>query len=126
MHYRKNYQTVYDVICEAGQGQHLNAYELFVSLRDRRLNVSQTTVYRALERLVSLGLIDEVTAPGANHVAYELAGPTHAHFHCRICGVLRDLHLAVAETELLRKSDVADLHIEHTVMLFEGCCKTCG
>lgn len=121
----KNYQIVYKAIRDAGHGRHLNAYELYVDLRDRKEQVSQTTVYRALERLVALKLIDEVAPPNASYVAYELAAPLHAHFHCHVCGVLRDVALTLPDDDLRNHVDLQDVEIERTVMMFAGRCKSC-
>ena len=121
----KNYQIVYNAISEAGQGQHLNAYDVFLRLRERQEHISQTTVYRALERLVALKMIDEVSAPNASHVSYELAAPIHAHFHCRVCGVLSDVALTWPESELTAHKDLQSVKVERTVMMFEGHCDDC-
>ncbi len=119
----KNYQTVYQALRDAGPGQHLNAAELCLRLGTRAAHISQTTVYRALDRLVALGMIEAVHAPQARHVAYEITAPSHAHFHCRVCGALRDIPCPA--TALAQVPDLANLLVERTVVLFEGCCPAC-
>jgi Fe2+ or Zn2+ uptake regulation protein len=121
----KNYQTIYAAIQAAGPGRHVSAYELFVLLRELPSRISQTTVYRALERLVEVGLIDQVAAPSAGHVVYELAAPAHAHFHCRMCGTLQDVELEFSQSELFNQGQLDGASIERTNLMLEGVCATC-
>lgn len=68
----------------------MTAQEVFDALQARR-TINRVTVYRILESLVQGGVVDKIStgdrsfryglAPNENH-------PQHAHFYCRLCGLM--------------------------------------
>lgn len=70
---------------------HLSAEEVYQSVRTARPNISLGTVYRNLEVLVNLGLINRATfADGKSR--YEIAlGEHHHHLVCIKCGHIEDM-----------------------------------
>ena len=65
---------------------HLTSHQVFEEIRERLPAVNQSTVYRALERLVLNGKVS-VSDMGTGSAVYELlADGIHHHLVCQICG----------------------------------------
>jgi Fur family ferric uptake transcriptional regulator len=86
----KQRQLILDVF--TNNNAHLSAEEVYQSVKIIRPNISLGTVYRNLEVLVNLGLINRSTfADGKSR--YELAnGEHHHHLVCIKCGHIEDMH----------------------------------
>jgi Fur family ferric uptake transcriptional regulator len=119
-------RAVLEVI--SSTSDHLSADEIAVAVGERVPDVHRATVFRTLERLVSLGVVTHVHLPhGA--ATYHLTGPgerMHLHLLCRGCGEVFD-----TDADLL--DDVADrvgrssgfvLDADHTAL--SGWCARCG
>lgn len=124
-HLPKNYQLVLEVVCAQGAGVHATTSEIFEQTKRRQPTIGYSTVYRALLRLSSLGLVSEVSLPGANSVFYEPAAARHGHFNCRRCGRIEDVVFDVpagitAELELVRGHTVTDVSLSA-----QGLCAEC-
>jgi Fur family ferric uptake transcriptional regulator len=77
-------EMVLAVICE-GHG-HLTADEILVRARERYPYLNKSAVYRTLDLLIQLGLVNP-TDFGRGQIEYEIhAHPHHHHLICRQCG----------------------------------------
>ena len=88
--------AVMDVICRVSG--HICAEHLQATVRSRypSLRLNKTTVYRALDLFLSLGLVTEMKC-GDGRAQYELASRgRHSHLICLRCGQLQDLHEDIA------------------------------
>lgn len=96
---------------------------------DRRLpEVGRATVYRALEQLESLGLIQKVDVGGeaAGYERVDPGGHHHHHIVCEQCGrvvAFEDDRLEQAIVELEKRPDFKVSSHEVTL---RGECATCG
>ena len=72
-------------------GGHLDAHELYRLAAERNPRLSLSTVYRTMNLLRDLGLVDEVHL-GEDHHHYELK-PTsqHCHLVCGNCGTVVEI-----------------------------------
>jgi Fe2+ or Zn2+ uptake regulation protein len=71
---------------------HPTADEVLCHVRKRFPTVSRATVYNTLDALTQAGVILRITVePGV--VRYDADMGPHAHFRCRVCGVVHDLPL---------------------------------
>jgi Fur family transcriptional regulator, ferric uptake regulator len=122
----KNYQLIRDVVEACGIGCHLTPSEIHAKVRERQPGIGLTTVYRGLERLRDLGLISEITVPGADAVTYEPAGPPHAHFRCGSCGTVEDVAFTIPVRTLKALSAQHGLRIDYQRVTFEGRCARCS
>ncbi|MGA3031328.1 MAG: Fur family transcriptional regulator [Candidatus Limnocylindrales bacterium] len=111
----------------AATGGHFTAAELLERGRRERVNIGRATVFRALELLTSLRVVERLDLPNGSH-AYVLCDPDEHHHHlvCSNCGRSQD----VADGELARLVDeIAKRHgyrIEaHRLELF-GTCPDCA
>jgi Fur family transcriptional regulator, ferric uptake regulator len=70
----------------AGTG-HRSAEDLAAEVQARAPDVHLSTIYRNLEELERLGVIDS-TRLGGGAATYHLASATHGHLLCETCGTL--------------------------------------
>ncbi|MGC1853441.1 MAG: Fur family transcriptional regulator [Solirubrobacterales bacterium] len=106
----------------------VTALELEKELRRRKVSVGRASVYRALELLEELGLVQRFEA-ARGIASYERVNPNGHHHHhaiCRRCGRVepfedRDLERAIEQVSGQVPFEVA----EHDVVL-RGLCESCA
>jgi Fe2+ or Zn2+ uptake regulation protein len=121
----KNYRLVHEIVREQARGTHLAPADVFALAKTKQKGIGFTTVYRALARLRELGLVSEISLPGAESAYYEPAGAAHAHFRCDTCGTIEDIDYAL-DSDVVR--DLARRHAiaVHDVSLsLHGTCRRC-
>ena len=111
----------------AATGGHFTAAELLERGRLRRVNIGRATIFRALDLLTTLRVVERLDLPNGSH-AYVLCDPDEHHHHlvCSTCGHSVD----VADGELARLVDEIGRRngykIEaHRLELF-GTCPVCA
>ena len=111
----------------AATGGHFTAAELLERGRRERVNIGRATIFRALELLTTLRVVERLDLPSGSH-AYVLCDPDEHHHHlvCSGCGRSED----VADGELARLVDEIGrrngYRIEaHRLELF-GTCPACA
>jgi Fur family ferric uptake transcriptional regulator len=112
----------------AGHDCAVTALDLDDELRRRRPAVARASVYRALEQLEQLGLVQRVEVCRGT-AGYERIDPTGHHHHhaiCRECGRMvpfedATLEQAIGEVSARMSFDVT----EHDVVL-RGLCEQCS
>jgi Fe2+ or Zn2+ uptake regulation protein len=104
---------------------HFTASDLASTARDRRIGVSRATLFRALDLLVELGVVERLDLPTGEHAYVECAPAHHHHVVCSRCGrsvEIDDAGLSEAVREIGRRSGY---RIEsHRLELF-GLCRSC-
>jgi Fe2+ or Zn2+ uptake regulation protein len=121
----KNYQLVYDIVRAAGTGVHLTTSALFTLAKKRRPAIGFTTVYRGVQRLRDLGLIDEIVVPGSDAAVYEPAGAPHAHFRCVRCGLVEDVDYRLAPQTVSALARATGARIDEVSVTLHGECRAC-
>ena len=121
----KSHRLVYEIVQEQGIGRHLAMSDLFALARSRRPGIGFTTVYRALTRLRDLGMVSELTVPGADCAYYEPAGTPHAHFRCSGCGNVSDVSFDVSSEALNQLARQLDAEISGAIVTLQGRCANC-
>ena len=93
--------------------KHRSAEDLAAQVRAQAPDVNISTIYRNLDELVRLGVVDR-THLGGGPAAYHLASATHGHLVCEQCGsmteVPSELFLDVTETLAARYGFAAAPH----------------
>jgi Fur family transcriptional regulator, ferric uptake regulator len=116
-------RAVADLIAE--YDGHFTAAELETAARARRLNVSRATLFRALELMAQLHVVERLDLPNGEHAYVPCVGTHHHHLVCSRCGrvaEVEDCGLAEAVAEIARRSGY---RIEsHRLELF-GLCRHC-
>jgi len=105
-------------------GGHRSADELVLALRRAGYQHARTTVYNALDDLARAGLL-RAAPVDAGALRYEPAGPSHHHFVCRRCGLIRDV--AVADDLASRPlPTIAAAHVDELDVVYRGLCARCA
>jgi Fe2+ or Zn2+ uptake regulation protein len=81
-------QAIIEAIVEAGN--HLTADEIAAQVHERFPSVNLSTVYRTLDALTELGIVDHVHF-GHGRAVYHLTDEAHQHLVCEKCGVVEEL-----------------------------------
>jgi len=112
----------------AGHDCAVTALELDDELRRREPPVGRASVYRALDQLEELGLVQriEVTRGTAAYERVEPSGHHHHHAICRCCGRMATFEDASLERAIERVAGKVPFEIsEHDVVL-RGLCRRCS
>ena len=73
-----------------GDRRHRSAEELTAEVQARAPDVNISTIYRNLEELVRLGVVDRARM-GGGPAAYHLASVAHGHLVCEKCGSITEV-----------------------------------
>ena len=82
----------------AARGGHFTAEDLLGESRRRRLGVTRATIFRSLDVLADLGVVERLDLPSGEHAFVACEPAHHHHVVCSSCG---------------RTTGVADPGIEH-------------
>lgn len=119
--------SVDQIIIEAlsKEHAHLTSHQVYEEIRQRLPAVNQSTVYRALERLVNFGKVS-VSDMGTGSAVYELlADGVHHHLVCQKCGQVETIgHEEVKDffTAVHHKNHF-DIVTNHLILF--GVCEGC-
>ena len=114
---------ILEVIRE-GRG-HLDADEVYRRARERQSRLSLSTVYRTLQRLKQLGLVEELHFDEAHH-HYELKPATeHHHLVCLGCGRVIEFQYPLANSVRRNVAEAKDFEIVETEVRIAGYCAQC-
>jgi Fur family ferric uptake transcriptional regulator len=115
-------RALLDVLLESDQ--HLAADQLIATVQRRAPGISPSTIYRGLQRLDEVGVVEHVHS-GAGPAFYHLRRRGHAHLVCHRCGRVVDipdqLLASVGRTMQRRYGFTVDPH--HAALL--GQCGSC-
>jgi Fur family ferric uptake transcriptional regulator len=104
---------------------HFTAAELETIARERRIRVSRASLFRALDLLTALGVLERLDLPTGEHAYVPCAPAHHHHIVCSRCGrtaEVEDFGVAAAVDEIARRSGY---RIDsHRLELF-GLCRRC-
>ncbi len=111
-------------IIRQGQG-HLDADEIFRRAREKESRLSLSTVYRTLQMMKKLELVDELHF-SENHHHYEVK-PTKEHYHLVCLGCGRVIEFSYPLSRYLKKEvpELKGFDIDETEIRVAGYCKQC-
>ena len=121
----KNYRLVYEIVREQVRGTHLAPADVFALAKTRQKGIGFTTVYRALARLRELGLVSEISLPGAQSAYFEPAWPAHAHFRCDACGGIKDVDYSLSREVVDGLARKHRLNVHDVSISLQGTCRQC-
>jgi Fe2+ or Zn2+ uptake regulation protein len=105
----------------------LNAYEIAVSFKNYKMDVS--TVYRILEVYRKLGLVHFIKGQGFTACKdWECNDKNHCHhqFVCKKCDNVTEVHLEDKDFLETLKTKLAGFSLEDHYFEFSGLCKNCN
>jgi Fe2+ or Zn2+ uptake regulation protein len=109
-----------------GRADHLPAEEVLAVASARHPKVHRTTVYRALEMLTGLGVVQHVHL-GHGATAYHLATTEgHLHAQCRVCGDVIDLPRSVLDDAGRAIEQATGFRLDPDHMALSGTCSRCA
>jgi len=72
------------------EGEHRSAEELAAAVHAQAPDVNISTIYRNLDELVRLGVVDRAYL-GGGPASYHLASAAHGHIVCELCGAMTEV-----------------------------------
>lgn len=106
----------------------ISADELERELSERGTGVSRASVYRVMEELEEIGLVQRVDV-GTGPARYEPAGGEAAHHHhlvCEQCGRVEPFTDDRLELAIARASETLPLAVSEHEIVFRGACRRCA
>jgi Fur family ferric uptake transcriptional regulator len=105
----------------------VTALELDDELRRGKPAVGRASVYRALEQLEQLGLVQrmEVTRGTAGYERVDPGGEHHHHAICRQCGRMVPFEDASLERAIAKLSDQISFEVTDHDVVLRGLCERC-
>jgi Fur family ferric uptake transcriptional regulator len=105
---------------------HLEAEDLWQSLRKKKKRASRATIYRTLELLVDSGIVRKVDlGHGHSHYEHVLGHAHHEHMVCLKCGNVIEFSDKEIERSLRRMCEKSGFEpSSHCFQVF-GCCGDC-
>jgi Fur family ferric uptake transcriptional regulator len=107
------------------EGRHRTADEIAAEVQQTLAEVNVSTVYRTLELLVGLGLVQETRLSGAASY-YEVApSPVHHHFVCERCGAVGHFDDELLEPVRRELAASDGFRASETRLTVFGLCRAC-
>lgn len=103
---------------------HLTANDILASVADVDPEPDRATVYRTLELLTDLGVVEHVHL-GHSAAVYHLADVPHQHLVCDRCGAVVQVPLELFAPLLQRIDDDFEFAVEPGHFALTGLCKAC-
>ncbi|MFC1988673.1 Fur family transcriptional regulator [Chloroflexota bacterium] len=111
-------------IIRRGKG-HLDADEIHRQAKMKQPRLSLSTVYRTLQRLKNLGLIEELHFDEEHH-HYEIKSSTeHHHLVCLDCGKVIEYKYPLARLVKRNVAEAKDFEITGSEVQITGYCSDC-
>jgi len=107
------------------ENAHLTSLQVYDQIRDRLPALNQSTVYRALDRLVKQGRVS-VSDMGTGSAVYELLqSEPHHHLVCQRCGSVQTIGNELVGKFFLEVSDRFDFKLTTNHLVLFGKCADC-
>ncbi len=104
---------------------HLDADEIYRQARKKQPRISLSTVYRTLQTLKKLRLVEEVHFDEEHH-HYEVKPPTeHHHLVCLGCGQVVEFQYPLARLVKRNVTEAKDFEITGSEVRMTGYCSKC-
>lgn len=108
----------------ADRKDHPTADRVFDAVKDQIPGVSRTTVYRVLELLVRLGIVNKIYQPGAA-ARFDPTTHPHHHFACSHCNKLIDVEDRSLSAIALPDISHLGFDVDESHVYFRGTCASC-
>jgi Fur family transcriptional regulator, ferric uptake regulator len=106
-------------------GQDFSVEELWHDLQQVDGGLGRATVFRAVEMLVTMGLLNRIEFSDGSHTYRACGDDHHHHLTCRKCHRVVDVNICIPDDQLIRIGESTDFEIErHSLALF-GICAEC-
>ncbi|SDK53288.1 ferric iron uptake transcriptional regulator [Lacicoccus qingdaonensis] len=110
------------------ESDHLSAEDVFMKVKDKYPEIGLATVYRTLELLNELKILDKINfGDGVSRYDLRKEGAEHFHHHlvCINCGSVEEIEEdLLGDVEKIVESDFQFKITDHR-LTFHGICRTC-
>lgn len=104
--------------------EHVTADELTARVQRRHPEIHQSTVYRTLETLAELGVVDHVHL-GHGGAVFHLADERHQHLLCSSCGLVIEAPDDVVDGLVHRLDEQYGFALDARHFALTGVCRDC-
>ncbi len=111
-------------IIQQGEG-HLDADEIYRQARKKEPRLSLSTVYRTLQVLKKLGLVEELHFDEEHHHYEVKSSAEHHHLICLGCGRVVEFHYPLSRYVKRNIPEARDFDIIETEVRMTGYCPRC-
>ena len=111
-------------IIQQGEG-HLDADEIYRRARKKEPRLSLSTVYRTLQVLKKLGLVEELHFDEEHHHYEVKPSVEHHHLICLGCGRIVEFHYSLSRYVKRNIPEAKDFNIIETEVRMTGYCSQC-
>ncbi len=105
-------------------GTHPTADEVYAFASASRPGVGRATVYRTLDSLVRVGVLDRACHPGAV-VRYDATVERHHHLVCTRCDAIVDIHDAALDAVPVPDTSALGFDVSGVQVQLRGVCRSC-
>jgi len=106
-------------------GEHLDAAEIYRRAREKQPDFSLSTVYRTLNILKKLGLVEEVHFDDSHHHYEVPPADEHHHLVCVNCGKVVEFQKSLSRYIKKNVVEAKDFEIINTELVLTGYCPDC-
>ena len=111
-------------IIRQGRG-HLDADEIYRRAREKETRLSLSTVYRTLQMLKKLGLVEELHFDEEHHHYEVKPSAEHHHLVCLGCGRVIEFYYPLSRYLRKKVPEAKDFDITETEIRMTGYCAKC-
>ncbi|MBT5346452.1 transcriptional repressor [bacterium] len=126
MYKTKTKELVYNIIKESENP--ISALEILKLLKSKNKDLHKTTIYRTLDKLLDMELINKVSSI-SGVVFYESLDEHHIHVECITCNTVECVNDQEIEKKLYEIESLIKLRgfkVEQEDFNFQGVCKSCN
>jgi Fe2+ or Zn2+ uptake regulation protein len=109
----------------SGRGRHLTAEEIFGAVQRTQTDVHMATVYRNLDTLAELGLVEH-THLGHGPAVFRMTTDAHDHLVCERCGSVTDVPSKLFRPVRRRMRDDYGFELGSQHFAITGVCAGCA
>lgn len=106
--------------------QHATPDEILSRVRERAAGVNISTVYRTIELLEKLGLVNHTHLGHGAPTYHSTAVPQHVHLMCRSCKTVVEVEPAVFDSVVRALRDMHGFETDVQHLTVFGSCKECS
>jgi len=117
-------REIVTVVLGSGVHEHLTADEIGRRIQERHPEIALSTVYRSLDTLAELGVLEHVHM-GHGPAVYHLTEERHVHLVCRDCGAVIEVDDSALSALAADVKALNGFTIEPTHFAINGRCADC-
>lgn len=117
----KQRKVIYDVV--VNHLDHPDVETIYNEVHKIDIKISRSTIYRNLNILSELGLINHIRVPGGDR--YDLTTINHSHIMCKLCGRVIDAPIEYNSENDKKVEKESGFKIINHQTLYEGICAEC-